>query len=134
MTGKQRTIFILSSLSGFLGVALGAFGAHALKPILTPELLAIYETGNRYHLIHSIPPLILAITGYVNNSRLVWFSSILFLTGILVFSGSLYVLAIVGIRILGAITPIGGIAFLIAWGLLAFHSILAKKLYKLSQK
>ncbi|AVV78173.1 MULTISPECIES: DUF423 domain-containing protein [Leptospira] len=127
MTGKQRTIFILSSLSGFLGVALGAFGAHALKPILTPELLAIYETGNRYHLIHSIPPLILAITGYVNNSRLVWFSSILFLTGILVFSGSLYVLAIVGIRILGAITPIGGIAFLIAWGLLAFHSILAKK-------
>ncbi|MDI7197256.1 DUF423 domain-containing protein [Leptospira santarosai] len=127
MTGKQRTIFILSSLSGFLGVALGAFGAHALKPILTPELLAIYETGNRYHLIHSIPPLILAITGYVNNSRLVWFSSILFLTGILVFSGSLYVLAIVGIRIIGAITPIGGIAFLIAWGLLAFHSILAKK-------
>ncbi|MDI7209310.1 DUF423 domain-containing protein [Leptospira santarosai] len=127
MTGKQRTIFILSSLSGFLGVALGAFGAHALKPILTPELLAIYETGNRYHLIHSIPPLILAITGYVNNSRLVWFSSILFLTGILVFSGSLYVLAIVGIRILGAITPIGGIAFLIAWGLLAFHSILSKK-------
>ncbi|EMJ49397.1 DUF423 domain-containing protein [Leptospira santarosai] len=127
MTGKQRTIFILSSLSGFLGVALGAFGAHALKPILTPELLAIYETGNRYHLIHSIPPLILAITGYVNNSRLVWFSSILFLTGILVFSGSLYVLAIVGIRILGAITPIGGIAFLIAWGLLAFYSILAKK-------
>ncbi|WP_016756376.1 DUF423 domain-containing protein [Leptospira santarosai] len=127
MTGKQRTILILSSLSGFLGVALGAFGAHALKPILTPELLAIYETGNRYHLIHSIPPLILAITGYVNNSRLVWFSSILFLAGILVFSGSLYVLAIVGIRILGAITPIGGIAFLIAWGLLAFHSILAKK-------
>ncbi|MDI7186212.1 DUF423 domain-containing protein [Leptospira santarosai] len=127
MTGKQRTIFILSSLSGFLGVALGAFGAHALKPILTPELLAIYETGNRYHLIHSIPPLILAITGYVNNSRLVWFSSILFLTGILVFSGSLYVLAIVGIRILGAITPIGGIAFLVAWGLLAFYSILAKK-------
>ncbi|MDI7217952.1 DUF423 domain-containing protein [Leptospira santarosai] len=127
MTGKQRTIFILSSLSGFLGVALGAFGAHALKPILTPELLAIYETGNRYHLIHSIPPLILAITGYVNNSRLVWFSSILFLAGILVFSGSLYVLAIVGIRILGAITPIGGIAFLIAWGLLAFYSILSKK-------
>ncbi|EMO63619.1 PF04241 family protein [Leptospira borgpetersenii serovar Pomona str. 200901868] len=127
MTGKQRTILILSSLSGFFGVALGAFGAHALKPILTPELFAIYETGNRYHLIHSVPPLILAITGYINNSRLVWFSSILFLIGILVFSGSLYTLAIVGIRALGAITPIGGIAFLIAWGLLSFYAILSKK-------
>ncbi|WP_078127834.1 DUF423 domain-containing protein [Leptospira alexanderi] len=126
MTGKQRTILILSSLSGFLGVALGAFGAHALKPILTPELFAIYETGNRYHLIHSIPPLILAITGYVNNSQVIWFSSILFLVGILVFSGSLYILAIAGIKILGAITPVGGIAFLIAWGLLSFYAILPK--------
>lgn len=126
MTGKQKTILILSSLSGFLGVALGAFGAHALKTVLTPDLLAIYETGNRYHLIHSILPLILAITGFVNQSRLAWISSILFLAGILIFSGSLYVLAVTGIRILGAITPIGGLSFLAAWALLGFAAIRSK--------
>ncbi|TGM08384.1 DUF423 domain-containing protein [Leptospira barantonii] len=123
MTGKQKTILILSSLSGFLGVALGAFGAHALKTIITPDLLAVYETGNRYHLIHSILPLILSVTGFVNRSKAAWISSILFLAGILIFSGSLYVLAITGIRILGAITPIGGVSFLAAWALLGFSAI-----------
>ncbi|EMY77495.1 PF04241 family protein [Leptospira weilii serovar Ranarum str. ICFT] len=126
MSGKQKTILILSSLSGFLGVALGAFGAHALKSIVSPEMLAIYETGNRYHLIHSIPPLILTLTGYINNGRLVWISSILFLAGILIFSGSLYVLAITGIKILGAITPFGGVAFLTAWVLLGFSAVRSK--------
>ncbi|EMJ98009.1 DUF423 domain-containing protein [Leptospira alstonii] len=126
MTRKQRKLLLLSSLSGFLGVALGAFGAHSLKSILSPEMLVIYETGNRYHLIHSIPPLILTLTGYVNNSRLVWISSILFLAGILIFSGSLYVLAITGIKILGAITPLGGVSFLIAWTLLGFSAIRSK--------
>ncbi|AYV55934.1 DUF423 domain-containing protein [Leptospira kmetyi] len=126
MTGKQKTILILSSLSGFLGVALGAFGAHALKTVITPDLLAVYETGNRYHLIHSILPLILALTGFVNRNKAAWISSILFLAGILIFSGSLYVLAITGIRILGAITPIGGVSFLIAWALLGFSAIGSK--------
>ncbi|PJZ41029.1 hypothetical protein CH370_12315 [Leptospira kmetyi] len=126
MTGKQKTILILSSLSGFLGVALGAFGAHALKTVITPDLLAVYETGNRYHLIHSILPLILALTGFVNRNKAAWISSILFLAGILIFSGSLYVLAITGIRILGAITPIGGVSFLIAWTLLGFSAIESK--------
>ncbi|EKR73210.1 PF04241 family protein [Leptospira noguchii str. 1993005606] len=126
MTLKQKTILAFSSLFGFLGVALGAFGAHGLKSILSPEMLAIYETGNRYHLIHSILPLILAITGFVNQSRTAWISSILFLAGILIFSGSLYILSITGIKILGAITPIGGISFLIAWALLGFSVIQSK--------
>ncbi|EMS88095.1 DUF423 domain-containing protein [Leptospira noguchii] len=126
MTLKQKTILAFSSLFGFLGVALGAFGAHGLKSILSPEMLAIYETGNRYHLIHSILPLILVITGFVNQSRTAWISSILFLAGILIFSGSLYILSITGIKILGAITPIGGISFLIAWALLGFSVIQSK--------
>ncbi|AOP35774.1 hypothetical protein A0128_19170 [Leptospira tipperaryensis] len=123
MTGKQRTILILSSISGFLGVAIGAFGAHALKPFLSPEMLVIYETGNRYHLIHSIPPLILALTGYVQTNKAAWISAILYLCGILIFSGSLYILAITGIKILGAITPLGGICFLLAWAFLAWSAI-----------
>lgn len=126
MTGKQKTILFLSSVSGFLGVALGAFGAHALKTILPPDLLTIYETGNRYHLIHSVPPLILSLTGYVNSARSVWISSILFLAGILIFSGSLYLLAFTGIRVLGAITPVGGVSFLAAWLLLAWSAFTIK--------
>ncbi|TGM53649.1 DUF423 domain-containing protein [Leptospira adleri] len=126
MTGKQKTILILSSISGFLGVAIGAFGAHALKPFLSPEMLAIYETGNKYHLIHSIPPLILSLTGYVQTSKSAWLSAILFLFGVLIFSGSLYLLAITGIKILGAITPIGGICFLLAWALLGLSAIRKK--------
>ncbi len=126
MTGKQKTILILSSISGFLGVAIGAFGAHALKPYLTPEMIIIYETGNKYHLIHSIPPLILAITGYVQLSRFAFISGILFLSGIFIFSGSLYLLAITGIRVLGAITPIGGICFLLAWAFLGWSALSQK--------
>ncbi|TGN00931.1 DUF423 domain-containing protein [Leptospira yasudae] len=126
MTGKQKTILILSALSGFLGVALGAFGAHALKSFLSVQMLVIYETGNRYHLIHSIPPLLLALTGYVHTNRLAWISAILFLTGILIFSGSLYILAITEVRILGAITPIGGVSFLAAWALLGLSAFTKK--------
>lgn len=126
MTGKQKTILILSSISGFLGVAIGAFGAHALKPFLSPEMLAIYETGNKYHLIHSIPPLILALTGYVQTLKAAWLSAIFFLSGVIIFSGSLYILAITGIKILGAITPIGGICFLLAWAFLGFSAIQKK--------
>ncbi|TGK27978.1 DUF423 domain-containing protein [Leptospira gomenensis] len=126
MTGKQKTILFLSSLSGFLGVALGAFGAHALESTISPRMLEIYETGNRYHLIHSVPPMVLALTGYVNSARSAWVSSILFLTGILIFSGSLYLLALTEIRILGAITPIGGISFLLAWLFLAWSPFAAK--------
>ncbi|MCG6169701.1 DUF423 domain-containing protein [Leptospira sp. FAT2] len=126
MIGKQKTILILSALSGFLGVALGAFGAHALKSFLSAQMLVIYETGNRYHLIHSIPPLLLALTGYASTNRLAWISSILFLTGILIFSGSLYILAITEVRILGAITPIGGVSFLAAWALLGFSAFTKK--------
>ncbi|MBM9576743.1 DUF423 domain-containing protein [Leptospira sp. 201903070] len=126
MTGKQKIILILSSLSGFLGVALGAFGAHALESTISPRMLEIYENGNRYHQILGILPLILAITGYVNKSRLAWISSILFLTGIVLFSGSLYILALTEIRILGAITPIGGICFLLAWTFLGWSAISKK--------
>ena len=101
---------------GFLGIALGAFGAHGLKDSLSPEIMAIYQTGVLYHLIHSAAllailcaPEVLWATPWPKRIAIAW------LTGILIFSGSLYALAISGIKVLGAITPIGGIAFLIGW-------------------
>ncbi len=111
----QAIAFRTTAVIGFLGVALGAFGAHGLKPILVRfDTLATWQTAVLYHLIHSAVMLVL-----VSNVRWrpgPWWC---FLTGVLVFSGSLYVLALTGIRILGAITPIGGVALLAGWLALA---------------
>ncbi|MGJ4745819.1 DUF423 domain-containing protein [Leptospira sp. SA-E8] len=117
----------LSSILGFLAVALGAFGAHGLKSILTPDLLTIYETGARYHLIHAVVLLVLALSGKLSESkfRRIGFWSIL--TGILIFSGSLYALAISGVRILGAITPFGGVALLLGWASIAYSAFSDKE-------
>ncbi|TGK38148.1 DUF423 domain-containing protein [Leptospira andrefontaineae] len=117
----------LSSILGFLAVALGAFGAHGLKSVLTPDLLAIYETGARYHLIHAVVLLVLSLSGKLSESkfRRVGFWSIL--TGILIFSGSLYALAISGVRILGAITPFGGVALLLGWACIAYSAFSDKE-------
>ncbi|MBZ0263728.1 DUF423 domain-containing protein [bacterium] len=117
----------IGAVFGFSGVALGAFGAHGLKPLLSPELLTIYETGIQYHLIHAVVILIIALIARNNYSTRVWYSALAFTTGIIVFSGSLYVLAITGVRWLGAITPFGGIAFLVGWFLLLLESFGQKK-------
>lgn len=115
----DRFFFAAASISAFLAVALGAFGAHGLKARLTPEMLDIFEVGVRYHMYHSFGLLAVAWASahwpQSGANTAGWF----FLAGIVIFSGSLYILSLTGLRWLGAITPIGGVAFLIGWILLA---------------
>jgi len=102
-----------------LGVILGAFGAHGLRARLSPEMLVVFETGVRYHLIHALGLLAVAWAASRWPGSYVSIAGYLFVAGIFIFSGSLYVLAITGIRWLGAITPIGGVCLIVGWGLLA---------------
>lgn len=118
----------IAAIFGALAVGMGAFGAHALKPYLSEGMAKIYETANKYHFYHSI---LLLILGYqlVNNNltsqkmKMLNLSSWFISVGILIFSGSLYILAITEIRILGAITPIGGVSFILGWLILAWTYI-----------
>ncbi|NGP89245.1 DUF423 domain-containing protein [Fodinibius halophilus] len=115
-----KIFLTLGSIAMALAVALGAFGAHGLKSKLTQEMLEIFETGVQYHFYHALGLLAVGIIAkYLPNSSLLSWSGWLMLAGILIFSGSLYILSISGIRWLGAITPIGGICFITAWILLA---------------
>jgi uncharacterized membrane protein YgdD (TMEM256/DUF423 family) len=101
-------------------VALGAFGAHAFKASLPPELMAVYQTGNQYHFYHALGLLaVAAATGFLPPSRLIRSSGLLMLAGLILFSGSLYVLGLSGQRWIGMITPFGGAALLAGWLLLA---------------
>jgi uncharacterized membrane protein YgdD (TMEM256/DUF423 family) len=113
----------LGALSGFFAVAAGAFGAHALRARLTPDLLAVFETGARYQMYHALA---LVVTGVLAERwqvpQPVW-AGWLFVAGTVLFSGSLYALALSGERWLGAITPFGGIAFLAGWGFLAWAAL-----------
>lgn len=116
------TKFFLStgSIAMALAVMLGAFGAHALRERLTPEMLDIYQTGVQYHFYHALGLLIIGILAHFlpQTGWLKW-SGWLMIAGVLIFSGSLYILSTTGIRWLGAITPIGGTAFIAGWILLA---------------
>jgi uncharacterized membrane protein YgdD (TMEM256/DUF423 family) len=116
----DRLFFAIGSLSAFLGVALGAFAAHGLKGKLTPDMFNIFEVGVRYHMYHALGLLAVAwvSTRWPGTSSTAAGWSFIF--GTIVFSGSLYLLALGGPRWLGAITPIGGLAFLIGWILLAW--------------
>lgn len=113
---RSRWLIIAGGL-GALGVVLGAFGAHGLKGRLTVEMLAVFETGVRYHMYHAIAIFAVALIGTVRSTPNVWpaRACTAWLLGIVLFSGSLYVLAITGVRWLGAITPIGGVAFIVGW-------------------
>jgi uncharacterized membrane protein YgdD (TMEM256/DUF423 family) len=111
----------VAGIAGFLGVALGAFGAHLLKSRLSPDLLAIWQTGVLYHLIHAAALLALALYGRVSGSD-IRFGAAAFALGILIFSGSLYALCLTGVRALGAVTPLGGLAFLAGWAWLVFRT------------
>jgi uncharacterized membrane protein YgdD (TMEM256/DUF423 family) len=115
-----KTYLLIAALNGFLAVALGAFGAHGLKQRLSADLLAVYQTGVQYHFYHTLALLLVAalMLHWPQSNSLRW-SALLFCIGILVFSGSLYVLSITGVRWLGAITPLGGVAFLAGWIALA---------------
>lgn len=115
----ERIFLTAGAITGFTAVAAGAFGAHALKGRLTPELLAIFQTGVLYHLIHA--GALVAAAWATGRFPGAWTTAagISFLAGVVIFSGSLYGLALSGVRILGAITPIGGVAFLVGWLCLA---------------
>jgi uncharacterized membrane protein YgdD (TMEM256/DUF423 family) len=111
----DRLFFGIGCISAFLAVALGAFGAHALKNSLSPEMLATFEVGVRYQMYHALALLAVAWTCTRWPGATVNASGWLFAAGTVLFSGSLYVLALSGVRWLGAITPLGGIAFLAGW-------------------
>lgn len=99
----------------FLGVALGAFGAHALQRRLSPEMLAVFETGVRYHFVHALGLFVVAWLATKSPGALVTAAGWSFTLGVVLFSGSLYLLSTSGVRWLGAITPLGGTAFLVGW-------------------
>jgi uncharacterized membrane protein YgdD (TMEM256/DUF423 family) len=115
----DRTFLLVGALAGFLAVTFGAFGAHALRGRLSAEMLAVFETGVRYHMYHALALLLVSAMMPRMGGWLVVASGWLFTAGIVLFSGSLYVLAFTGITIFGAITPIGGLAFLAGWACLA---------------
>lgn len=102
-----------------LGVLLGAFGAHALKSQLSPEMLQVYKTGVEYQFYHALGLLLIGLIGFRMDSKWLRWSGILLIAGILLFSGSLYALSISGIKMLGAITPVGGLSFVAGWVCLA---------------
>lgn len=119
MTSSSKLFFLLGGVSALVAVLLGAFGAHGLKKTLTPELMAIYQTAVDYHFYHALGLLMVALLStHLPASIWLKWSGWLMLIGIVVFSGSLYALSISGVRWLGAITPIGGTAFIGAWLLL----------------
>lgn len=103
-----------------LAVALGAFGAHALKSQISVEMLKVYQTGVDYHFYHALGLLLLGVLAIKKPARLLNWSALFLALGILLFSGSLYFLAITGIKMLGAITPFGGLSFIAGWMLLFF--------------
>lgn len=122
----NKKLLLLGAFFAFSAVALGAFGAHGLKNILTPDLLGVYETAVRYQMYHALAILILAALPMLNNQKkniIGW----CFTFGIILFSGSLYFLALTGIKNLGIITPLGGIAFLIGWCIFFLAALKMKK-------
>ena len=116
-----------AAAAGFLGVAFGAFGAHALRARLSPEMLAVFETGVRYQMYHAFAAIAAAWAFARWPKRVFGVAGVLFLAGIVVFSGSLYALALTGERWLGAITPLGGLAFLAGWLCLAWGARRAQR-------
>lgn len=110
-----RLWLLLSAFAGFTGVALGAFAAHGLKNRLTPEYLAVFQTGTHYQLVHALALFGVGLLALHMPGRLVNLAGGAFAVGILLFSGSLYLLTLSGIGKLGLITPFGGVAFLIGW-------------------
>jgi uncharacterized membrane protein YgdD (TMEM256/DUF423 family) len=118
----ERTFFVLGSLLAFVAVGLGAFGAHSLQGTFAPGMADVYETGVKYQFYHSLAmfAVAFALTQWPRSSAAI--AGWLFLVGIILFSGSLYLLSITGTRTLGIITPFGGLAFLAGWLVLAWSA------------
>jgi|SRR5437762_14205832 len=120
----DKTFLLVGAIAGFLAVALGAFGAHALRARLSPEMLAVFETAVRYQMDHALAIILVALIAARFDGWLIRAAGWSFAAGIVLFSGSLYVLALSGATIFGAITPFGGLAFLSGWGLLVAAALL----------
>src|SRR5258708_20981926 len=111
----DRTFMLIGAVAAFIGVGFGAFGAHGLKGRISPDMLAVFETGVRYQMYHAFAILITALALVRFDGWLIRTPGWLFTAGIVLFSGRLYPLALSGVTVLGAITPIGGLAFLAGW-------------------
>src|SRR3979490_1110710 len=107
----DRTFVLIGAALGFLGVAFGAFGAHALRGRLSPEMLAVFETGVRYQMYHALAIIATGLIVARMGGGLIAAAGWLCPAGIVLFSGSLYLLAFTGVGMLGAVTPLGGVAF-----------------------
>jgi uncharacterized membrane protein YgdD (TMEM256/DUF423 family) len=116
MNPTARLFLILGAANAALAVLLGAFGAHSLKTHLAADMMAVYQTGLQYHLFHSLGLIAVGLTAlHLSDSKWLRWSGWLMLAGIVIFSGSLYVLSTTGWKWFGAVTPLGGIAFIAAW-------------------
>ena len=111
---------LCGALAMLAGVVCGAFGAHALKARLDPEMLAVWQTAVAYHFYHALGLLAVGLAcNQLGRSALLHWAGALMVAGLLLFSGSLYALALTGMRLLGVVTPVGGLAWIVAWGLFA---------------
>ncbi|MEO6778989.1 MAG: DUF423 domain-containing protein [Gemmatimonadaceae bacterium] len=120
MQPVARLLIALGSINALLAVLLGAFGAHALRARISPAMLEVYHTASQYHFYHALGMLLVGVLAMqFQNVGALRLSGLLMLVGIVLFSGSLYVLAVTGVTWLGAITPLGGLAFIAAWIVLA---------------
>lgn len=115
--------FGIGAVTAAIGVGLGAFGAHGLKSRVSPEMLVVFETAVRYHMIHALGLLAIGWAATRWPGGTVQAAGIAMLAGIVVFSGSLYVMVLTGARWLGAVTPLGGLSFIVAWLLLAWAAL-----------
>ena len=119
----MKLFVVLGSLNAFLAVALGAFGAHGLKSMISADMLTVWQTGVQYHMFHALGLVLLGILIHLlPQTTTLLISGWLIFSGIILFSGSLYAMALSGVRALGMVTPIGGIAFLLGWLLMAFSA------------
>ncbi|MDD2639986.1 MAG: DUF423 domain-containing protein [Arcobacteraceae bacterium] len=120
MNKSTKNFLIMACLLMATAVSLGAFGAHGLKKIITPDMLSVCQTGVQYQFYHALGLLGVAFIAHVNSTKLVNMAGNLMFTGVMIFSGSLYLLVILNIKWLGAITPIGGVLMVVSWVLLAW--------------
>jgi uncharacterized membrane protein YgdD (TMEM256/DUF423 family) len=121
----HRLFLAAGAISGAIGVGAGAFGAHALRARLPPDLLAVFNTGAQYQMYHALALLAAGWLAARAPGAAATASGLLFLAGTVLFSGSLYALALTGVRTLGAITPFGGVAFIAGWVALALAALRA---------
>lgn len=115
-----RIVSLLGAVFAFLSVAAGAFGAHSLRAVLTADMLTVFETAVRYQMYHALALLIIGRMSEQAVNQKLRLASLCFVIGVVLFSGSLYALAFSGARWIGALTPLGGSAFLVGWALLAW--------------